>query len=92
MSPQHGQQTVHHLHLQGATREVFFIRVGFGYVQLGVLMAVLRSRKNDLCSQVAGDSSRHRVARLTGWFMVQSAAGTLKSAKEKLKRKDFLSS
>lgn len=37
----------------------------------------------DLGSQMAGDSSRHRVAPIIGWFVVQSAAGALKEAKTK---------
>lgn len=43
----------------------------------------------DLCSKVVGDSSRHRVTRLTGWLMVQSAAGALMEVKRnKISKRD----
>lgn len=60
---------------------------GATHRQRSVLEAVLgvcRSLAGQMahfCSQVVCDSARHRVAWITGWFMVQSAASGLQGIK-----------
>lgn len=78
MRPQHGQQAVHHFHLQRATH-------GFILSQKSALQ--LQSCKmSHFCPQVVCDSARNRVTCFTGWFVLQSAGRALKKRTQLVKK------